>query len=101
MQISSLRCVLTFNHKIPPLIYNVLLKFPTLLDLVMARITIEDCLRYISNPFDLILVASSRARQLMKGHAPKLNSHNKPAVMALREIASGQVGIGMLKKVPT
>jgi DNA-directed RNA polymerase subunit omega len=37
---------------------------------------------------------------LSQGHAPKLESKNKPGVTALREIAAGLVGIEMLHKVP-
>ncbi|MDY7578405.1 DNA-directed RNA polymerase subunit omega [Herbaspirillum sp. RTI4] len=66
----------------------------------MARITIEDCLGKISNPFQLTLVATYRTRQLLQGHTPKVNSRDKPTVIALREIAAGLVGIEMLKKVP-
>ncbi|KAF1010906.1 MAG: DNA-directed RNA polymerase subunit omega [Burkholderia sp.] len=66
----------------------------------MARITVEDCLKQIQNRFELTLAATYRARQLAQGHTPKIESHNKPTVVALREIAAGQVGIEMLKKVP-
>ena len=66
----------------------------------MARITVEDCLEQIPNRFQLVLCASYRARMLSQGHTAKVESKNKPAVTALREIAAGQVGIEMLKKVP-
>ena len=66
----------------------------------MARITVEDCLLQIPNRFQLVLAATYRARMLSQGHAPKIESKNKPAVTALREIAAGVVGIEMLKKVP-
>jgi len=66
----------------------------------MARITVEDCLKQIPNRFELALAATYRARQLAQGHTPKIESRNKPTVVALREIASGQVGVEMLKKVP-
>ncbi|MDM8358698.1 MULTISPECIES: DNA-directed RNA polymerase subunit omega [Pandoraea] len=67
----------------------------------MARITVEDCLKRIPNRFELALAATYRARQLAQGHTPKLeNNKDKPTVIALREIAAGQVGIEMLKKVP-
>ncbi|AJF00348.1 MULTISPECIES: DNA-directed RNA polymerase subunit omega [Pandoraea] len=67
----------------------------------MARITVEDCLKRIPNRFELALAATYRARQLAQGHTPKLeNNKDKPTVVALREIAAGQVGIEMLKKVP-
>jgi len=67
----------------------------------MARITVEDCLKYIPNRFQLALAATYRARQLAQGHTPKVASKNKPTVTALREIAAGKVGIEMLKKVPS
>jgi DNA-directed RNA polymerase subunit omega len=67
----------------------------------MARITVEDCLNKIPNRFQLVLAATYRARMLSQGHAPKVESKNKPGVTALREIAAGEVGIEMLRKVPT
>lgn len=67
----------------------------------MARITVEDCLEKIPNRFQLVLAATYRARMLSQGHAPKIESRgNKPGVTALREIAAGQVGLEMLRKVP-
>lgn len=66
----------------------------------MARITVEDCLKQIPNRFELALAATYRARQLAQGHTPKLESRDKPTVVALREIAAGMVGVEMLKKVP-
>ena len=67
----------------------------------MARITIEDCLKQIPSRFQLTLSATYRARQLLQGHTPKVDAKDKPTVLALREIASGQIGIEMLKKVPS
>jgi len=67
----------------------------------MARITVEDCLRLIPNRFQLVLVAAYRARQLSQGHAPKIDSKDKPAVAALREVAAQKVGLEMLRKVPS
>ena len=66
----------------------------------MARITVEDCLVKIPNRFQLVLAATYRARMLSQGHAPKIETKNKPGVTALREIAAGEIGIEMLKKVP-
>ena len=66
----------------------------------MDRITVEDCLQQIPNRFQLVLAATYRARMLSQGHAPKIESRNKPCVTALREIAAGKVGLEMLKKVP-
>jgi DNA-directed RNA polymerase subunit omega len=57
----------------------------------MARVTVEDCLEREENRFALVLLASTRTRQLMKGAAPLVHSKNKPAVTALREIAAGKV----------
>ena len=58
----------------------------------MARITVEDCLEQIDNRFDLVLVAARRAHMLKKGAAELLPWDNdKPAVLALREIAAGKV----------
>lgn len=67
----------------------------------MARITIEDCLKTIPNRFQLTLCATYRARQLLQGHTPKVDADDKATVIALREIASGKVGIELLKKVPS
>jgi DNA-directed RNA polymerase subunit omega len=66
----------------------------------MARITVEDCLKQVPNRFELALAATYRARQLAQGHTPKIESRDKPTVVALREIAAGMVGVEMLKKVP-
>lgn len=58
----------------------------------MARITVEDCLEHVDNRFDLVLLATKRARQLVNGVAPLLPWENdKPTVMALREIAEGLI----------
>ena len=57
----------------------------------MARITVEDCLAKIPNRFQLVLAATYRARMLSQGHAPKIESKNKPGVTALREIAEGKI----------
>ena len=67
----------------------------------MARITVDDCLDRIPNRFKLTLAATYRARELAHGHAPRLETKDKPCVTALREIANGLVGIEMLRKVPT
>ena len=66
----------------------------------MARITVEDCLEKIPNRFQLVLAATYRARMLSQGHAPKIESKNKPGVTALREVSAGEVGVEMLRRVP-
>lgn len=63
----------------------------------MARITIEDCMEKVPNRFQLVQMASIRAKQLKKGARPLLTSEdNKEVVMALREIAAGVVKPGEL-----
>ena len=57
----------------------------------MARVTVEDCLEREDNRFALVVLAAQRARQLMKGATPLVQSTNKAAVTALREIAAGKV----------
>jgi DNA-directed RNA polymerase subunit omega len=57
----------------------------------MARITVEDCLENVSNRFELVMIASKRAKQLLKGAKPLLETDNREIVTALREIAAGKV----------
>lgn len=58
----------------------------------MARVTVEDCLDKVDNRFQLVLVATKRARQLAKGAQPFVDWENdKPTVVALREIADNFV----------
>lgn len=58
----------------------------------MARVTIEDCLPMVENRFALVILATKRTRQLMAGARPLLEpGKNKPAVLSLREIATGKV----------
>jgi DNA-directed RNA polymerase subunit omega len=57
----------------------------------MARITVEDCLQQVNNRFALIHAAAKRVRQLRKGAEPTIVSRNKDIVVALREIAAGNV----------
>jgi len=58
----------------------------------MARVTVEDCLTKVPNRFALVILASKRTKQLMDGAKPLIDpGKNKPAVLALREIAEGHV----------
>lgn len=58
----------------------------------MARLTVEDCLQNIPNRFDLVLLATKRARQIARGSTPLVAENNdKPTVLALREIADGLI----------
>ena len=66
----------------------------------MARLTVEDCLPFVENRFQLVLVAAKRARQIAMGAAPLVPVDNdKPTVLALREIAEGKVGPSILDEV--
>ena len=65
----------------------------------MARIT-EDCLKTVPNRFELVLAATYRARQLVQGHAARVDAKDKATVVALREIAAGVTDRDMLTKVP-
>jgi DNA-directed RNA polymerase subunit omega len=57
----------------------------------MARITVEDCLDNVTSRFDLVKLASIRAKQLLKGAKPLVSADNREIVIALREIAEGKV----------
>lgn len=66
----------------------------------MARVTVEDCLNNVSNRFELVMVATKRARQLANGQEPLVEEENdKPTVIALREIAEGKIGPEILQEV--
>lgn len=66
----------------------------------MARITVEDCLENVDSRFELVLVASKRARQLANGAESAIEwTDDKPTVHALREIAAGTVTKDILDEV--
>ena len=64
----------------------------------MARVTVEDCLKYIPNRFDLILVAAKRAHQLSSGGFKSTLDvgKDKPTIVALREIEEGLIDNSIL-----
>ena len=65
----------------------------------MSRITVEDCLNRIPNRFEITLVAATRARQLSNGATPLVSEErDKPTVVALREIAVGEITSSIMKK---
>ena len=65
----------------------------------MARITVDDCIKFFPNRFELTLAATNRARQITAGSAPMVDAdRDKPTVIALREMAAGKIGIEMLAK---
>lgn len=66
----------------------------------MARITVEDCLEVVNNRFELVLMATKRARQLANGAEPLVESTNdKPTVLSLREIADRKVTPELLAEI--
>lgn len=66
----------------------------------MARITVEDCLENVENLFELVIVASKRARRLANGAEPLVEWENdKPTVVALREIAEGLINQEILDDI--
>ena len=64
----------------------------------MARVTVEDCLENVENRFELVMVASKRARQIATGGKDPLveEESDKPTVIALREIAEGLITADIL-----
>ena len=65
----------------------------------MARITVEDCIEKVSNRFELVLLATKRARQITRGSTPLVEVDNdKPTVIALREMAAGKIDPEALNK---
>jgi len=66
----------------------------------MARLTVEDCLENVDNRYDLVLLASKRARQIALGAEPMVPADNdKPTVIALREIAENLVNDENIDKI--
>ncbi len=65
----------------------------------MARITVDDALKQVTNRFELTLAATYRARQLTMGATPLVEPNkDKPTVIALREIAMGKIGMDILNR---
>ena len=66
----------------------------------MARVTVEDCLGNLRNRYELVLLASKRARQIVLGSDPLVPENNdKPTVIALREIAENLVSNDNIDKI--
>ena len=66
----------------------------------MARVTVEDCLENVANRFELVMVASKRARQIATGGKDPLveEESDKPTVIALREIAENLITPDILRR---
>jgi DNA-directed RNA polymerase subunit omega len=66
----------------------------------MARVTIEDCMKVVENRFELVAIASQRAKEIAAGSPLTVERDNdKNAVIALREIALENVSCGQLKEI--
>mgnify|MGYP001194771369 FL=1 len=66
----------------------------------MARVTVEDCLENVINRYELVLLASKRARQIVLGSDPLVPpDDDKPTVIALREIAENLVNTENVDKI--
>jgi DNA-directed RNA polymerase subunit omega len=84
----------THNAQSPALVALIFFSIRT-----MARITVEDCLQNVDNLFQLVILAAQRARRLANGAEPTVAWENdKPTVVALREIAAGNVTLDMLRE---
>ncbi len=57
----------------------------------MARITVEDCLEKVNSRFELVMLAARRAKMLIRGAKPVVESTNRAIVTALREVAARKV----------
>ncbi len=57
----------------------------------MARITVEDCLEKVNSRFELVMLAARRAKMLIRGAKPVVESTNRDIVTALREVAARKV----------
>ncbi|MCI0654002.1 MAG: DNA-directed RNA polymerase subunit omega [Methylococcaceae bacterium] len=65
----------------------------------MARVTVEDCLANVENRFELVLLATKRARELSQGKDAKVEwERDKATVVALREIADGLITMDRYNK---
>jgi DNA-directed RNA polymerase subunit omega len=66
----------------------------------MARVTVEDCLDNVLNRFELVLLASKRARQIAYGKEPMVDwAGDKCTVVSLREIAAGKITFEILDQL--
>ena len=67
----------------------------------MARVTVEDCLRFVNNRYELVHLCTKRTRQLFRGADRLVQSKNNEVVTALREIAAGKVRLIPLEQETT
>lgn len=66
----------------------------------MARITVEDCEKFVKNRFELVILAAQRARQIFAGDKITIEQKKdeKKPVIALREIAENTVSVDQLRE---
>lgn len=78
-----------------------LLRAPKNIKVIMSnsRNTSDSAVEQVGNRFDLVLIASARARELKRGHAPKVSGAGGVTATVLKEIEEGKVGREYLKKV--
>lgn len=70
-----------------------------ILGVEMARVTVEDCVEIVPNRFELVVVASERAKNITAGSSPTVERDNdKNAVVALREIAERTINVDVLRE---
>ena len=68
----------------------------------MARVAVEDCLENVESRFELVLLASKRARQLVNGKEALVDwGNDKATVVALREIGEGKITTKILENMAT
>lgn len=66
----------------------------------MARVTVEDCIEKVNNRFELVLMASRRAKDIERGATPSVARNNdKPTIIALREIAEEAISLPGLQEL--
>jgi DNA-directed RNA polymerase subunit omega len=66
----------------------------------MARVTVEDCIQKVKNRFELVLMASRRAKDLERGARPTvMRDNDKSTIIALREIAEETISLEGLEKL--
>ena len=64
----------------------------------MARVTVEDCVTVVTNRFELCLIASNRAKSILSGANTGFDRKEKPAVIALREVAENLIDVDNIRK---
>jgi DNA-directed RNA polymerase subunit omega len=66
----------------------------------MARVTVEDCVAVVPNKFELVLLASKRAKDIERGATPSIpKDDDKPTIVALREIAENTISLDGLRSI--